>query len=130
MSAALYDHGRDAFLNGAINWTADTIKVALVGAGYPADMANDQYFSSVSGVIGTPVALAGKSTTAGVANAATVITGTIAAGSTITQVVFYKDTGVPGSSPLIAREDVTPTATTGGQVTLTFDTSANKIFKL
>ena len=130
MAAALYDKGRDAFANAGINWTADTIKVALVGAGYTADMAADQYYSTVTGVIGTPVALTSKSSAAGVVNAANVTTSTIATGSTITQLVIYKDTGTAATSPLIARMDVTSTPTNGGTITISWDTGANKIFKL
>lgn len=130
MASALYDKGRDAFLNGSINWTSDTIKVALVGSGYTANMATDQFFSSVSGVIGTPMALANKSTAAGVANADPVTSASIATGSTITQIVIYKDTGSASTSPLIAREDVPSTPTNGGTATLTWDAGANKIFKL
>lgn len=130
MAAALYDKGRDAFANGGINWASDTIKVALVGSGYTADMANDQYFSTITGVIGTPSALTGKSSSAGVVNASNVTTGTIATGSTITQLVLFKDTGTASTSPLIARMDVTSTPTNGGTITVSWDTGANKIFKL
>jgi hypothetical protein len=131
MAGSLYDLGRDAFLNGAINWTSDTIKVALVSASYSANMATDQYYSAVSAnVIGTPVTLSGKSTSAGVADAADVTTAAIATGSTITQFVIYKDTGSAATSPLICREDVTATPTNGGTILLTWDNTANKIFKL
>ena len=131
MASALYDKGRDAFLNSGINWTSDTIKVALVSASYTANMATDQFFSSVSAaVIGTPMTLANKSTAAGVATADPVTSASIATGSTITQIVIYKDTGTASTSPLIAREDVPSTPSNGGTVTLTWDTGANKIFKL
>src|SRR5690242_12362694 len=131
MASALYDKGRDAFLNGDIDWTADTIKVALVSASYTANMGTDQFFSSVSSaVIGTPMALANKTSSAGVADADDVTSASIATGSTITQIVIYKDTGSASSSPLIAREDVASTPTNGGTVTLTWDNGSNKIFKL
>jgi hypothetical protein len=132
MASALYDTGRDAILNGGVNWTADTIKVALLGSGYTANMATDQFFSAVSAsVIGTPMALANKSSAAGVANADPVTSASIATGSTITQIVIYKDTGNPATSQLIAREDVpSATPTNGGTVTLSWDSGVNKIFKL
>ncbi len=130
MASALYDTGRDAFANGGINWTSDTIKVALVGSGYTANMATDQFFSSITSVIGTPIALTSKSTAAGVVNAANVTSGALATGSTVTQIVIYKDTGTATTSQLIAREDVTSTPTNGGTITIQWDTAANKIFKL
>jgi hypothetical protein len=132
MSSALYDTGRNAFLLAAINWTTDTIKVALVGAGYAANMATDQFFSLVTAnVIGVPVQLTSPTAAAGVANAANVTTAAISTGSTVTQIVLYKDTGTSTTSQLIAREDVTSTPTNGGTFTITWDTTAGlKIFKL
>ena|SRR6185312_3299426 len=131
MASALYDKGRDAFLNGGIDWTNDTIKVALVGSGYTANMATDQYYSTISSaVIGDPMALANKSSNAGIADADPVTSAALTSGSTITQVVIYKDTGDASTSPLIARIDVASTPTNGGTVTLTWDTGTNRIFKL
>lgn len=129
MAAALYDKGRNAFATAGINWTSDTIKVALCGSGYSADMSNDQYYSSVSGVI-TTVALANKTAAAGVVDADDVTTGSLSTGSTLTQLVIYKDTGTASTSPLIARIDVTSTPTNGGTITVQWDNGSNKIFKL
>lgn len=131
MAASLYDTGRNAFATAAVNWLTDTIKVALVKAAYVADMAADQFFSSVSAnVIGTPATLANKTSVAGVVDADDVTIGPLATGDTVTQIVIYKDTGTAATSQLIAREDVTSTPTNGGTVTLTWDNTANKIFKL
>lgn len=131
MSAALYDHAYDAFLSGQINWVGDTIRVALLSSAYTADMANDQYFSAASSaMIGTAIALSNKSISAGVANADPVTSPSLPSGSTVTQIVLFKDTGDPATSLLIAREDVTSTLTNGGVMTLSWDTGANKIFKL
>jgi hypothetical protein len=130
MAQALYDTGRNAFLNGLIDWVNDTVKVALVGSGYVANMAADQFFSTVTGVIGTPIALTNKTSSAGVADADDVTSAALTTGSTITQIVIYKDTGTAGTSQLIAREDVTSTPTNGGTISLTWDSGASKIFKL
>ena len=131
MAQALYGLGRDGFANALVNWTSDTINVALVGAGYSANMATDNWYSSVvANVIGVPVALASKSSALGVCNAANVTFAAISTGSTITQIVIYKSTGVNGTSLLIAREDVTSTPTNGGTITLTWDSGASKIFQL
>lgn len=130
MSAALYDTGRNAFLTAGVNWTSDTIMVALVGSGYVASMSADQYYSTVQPyVIGTPVQLTSPTAAAGVANAANVATAPVATGSTVTQIVIYKWTGTATTSQLIAREDVTATPTNGGTISLTWDV-VNKIFKL
>ena len=131
MSAALYATGRNAFATAGINWTSDTIQVAFVGAGYIANMATDQYYSTVSSyVIGSPITLTSCAAAAGVCSAANVTSPNLATGSTITQIVIFKSTGTPGTSQLIAREDVTSTPTNGGTVSITWDTGANKIFML
>jgi hypothetical protein len=131
MASALYAKGRNAFLTGDIDWVADTIKVALVGSGYTANMSTDQYYSSVSDdAIGTPMTLSNKSASNGVADADDVTSGNLTTGDTITQAVIYKDSGSAASSPLIARFDLTSTPTNGGTVTLTWDSGSNKIFAL
>ena len=133
MASYVYDTGRNAFLNGLLTWNTGPITVALVGSAYTPVSSTDQYFSTVStsgGVIGTPVALTGMSSSAGVANASPVTTATIATGSTITGIVIYNNTGTTTTSQLIAYESVTSTPTNGGTITLTWDTGVNKIFKL
>lgn len=50
--------------NPSIDFDADTIKAALVSSTYTPSAAH-QYYSSVSGVVGTPGTLANKSTTGG-----------------------------------------------------------------
>jgi hypothetical protein len=130
MANFVYDKARDAFLNGDLDWTADTVKVALVGSAYTANQSTDQFYSTVTGVIGTPMTLANKTSSAGVADADDVTSGNLATGSTITQAVIYKDTGTNSTSPLIAHFDLTSTPTNGGTVTLQWDSGSNKIFKL
>jgi hypothetical protein len=131
MASALYDKGREKFLSGDIDWVNDTIRVAFLGSGYTANMATDEFFGPlVTALIGTPIELTSKTATAGVADAADVTSGNIGAGSTITQIVIYKYTGDANTSPLIAREDVASTPTNGGTITLSWDSGANKIFKL
>lgn len=130
MASALYDKGLDAILDGSVNWLTDTIKVALVGSGYTANMSTDQFFSSVTGVIGTPMTLANKSNAAGVANADPVTSAAIPTGSTISQFVIYKDTGTPSTSPLLMRADTPSTPTNGGTISINWDSGSNKIFKL
>lgn len=133
MSNALYDHGRDAFLNGAINWGSDTIKIALVDAGtYTVNLSTHQFFSDLSGVVGAPATLASTSSSAGVADAADVTFSTVT-GASVEALVIYKDTGTSSTSPLIAYIDSAtglPVTPNGGDITVTFDNGSNKIFKL
>jgi hypothetical protein len=136
MANALYDTGRDAFLNAAINWTSDSIKAVLVniaGGHYTVNLATDQFLSSIllADRVAT-VALAGKSSAAGVANASNVTFPTVS-GAACGAVVLYKDTGVAGTSQLIAYIDTAtglPVTPGGGDIVVSWDTGSNKIFKL
>lgn len=136
MANALYDKGRQAFLEGSIAYLTDTIKVALVTSGYTPNLSTNQYYSDLtpgSNVVGTPQTLASKTSTAGVANAANVTFSSVSAGSTVTYLAIYKDTGTTTTSPLIALIDTAtglPVATNGGDITVTWDSGSNHIFKL
>ena len=133
MANALYDKGREAFLSGGISWSGDTIKMALVNTGtYTVDLANHQFLSSLTGVVGTAQTLGTKTVTAGVADAADV-TYTAVTGSAVGALVIYKDTGTAGTSNLIAYIDTgtgLPVTPNGGDIIVVFDNGANKIFKL
>lgn len=134
----LFDKGRDLFANGGINWTSDTIKAALVTSSQTPNQATDQYYSTYqANVVGTPQALAGKSTSAGVCdcNPRSSTWTAVTAGASVRYVLIYKDTGTPSSSPLIALIDnwtgmSVPVTSNGGDITINYDSGPNKIFKL
>ncbi len=135
MSNSLYDYGRERFLTGAFDWSSDTIKVYLIDTGsYTVNLSTHQYLSDVAGGsrIAGPVSLASKTTTGGAADAAD-ITFTTVSGASIEVILIYKDTGVEGTSPLIAYIDTAtglPITPNGGDIIVTWDNGANKIFKL
>lgn len=136
MANALFDKGRQAFANAGINLSTDTIKVALVTAGYVADLANHQFYSDVtpgSNVLGTPGTLTFTSDTAGVYKASGPTIANVPAG-TVTQLIVYKDTGVTTTSPLIARIDTAtglPVTSSGSNFSVAIATDAiNGVFKL
>jgi|SRR6267142_337766 len=135
MANALYTKYKETLLGaGGINLSSDTIKVALVAAGYAANIGTDQFFSAVgANVVGTPQQINSPTITGGVFNG-NGVTFTAVTGSQVTQLVIYKDTGTAGTSPLIAL-DVTassglPVTPNGGNITITWDTGASKIFAL
>lgn len=134
MANALYDIGRNAFLNGDIDYTADTIKMALVSDAYTPNLTTHDFWNDVSAnVVGTPQALSGKSTSAGIANCSDVTFSAVAGGSTVAYIVLYKDTGTPSTSQLIACYDTAtglPIETSGADITIRIDTGSNKLFKL
>jgi hypothetical protein len=130
MANTVYNKALEAFLTGAINWTSANVSAALVTSAYTFSQAH-QYFSSVTGQLGSSVVLTGKSATDGVADAGDVsftgITGTAAA------VVLFVDTGNPATSSLIAFIDTAtglPAVASGQTVNVQWDNTANRIFKL
>lgn len=135
MANAVYTLAKQAFLSAQINWPTDTIKAALVSAGYTPVIATDQYLSAIpsGAIIATTAAFTGATDTAGVANANNV-TFTAVGGTTVGKyIVIYKDTGSPATSPLIALIDTAtglPVTPNGGDITVAFDTGPAKIFSL
>ncbi len=134
MANALYDKGREAFLLGSINMSSDTIKAALIDTGtYTVNLATHDFWDDASaGVVGTPVTLGSKTTTAGVFDAAD-STFTAVTGATVEAIIIYKDTGTPSTSPLIAYIDTgtgLPVTPSGGDIVVAWDSGASKIFRL
>ena len=130
MASALYPKFKEALLGGSINLSSDTIKCILVDAADYTYNASHQFYSSVPGAarVGTAQALASKSITNGVFDAADV-TFTAVTGDPTEAVVIYKEGGTDASSPLIAyiEGSVTPN---GGDITVQWDNGASKIFAL
>jgi hypothetical protein len=136
MANALFPLGKQAFLSGSINMTSDTIKVALVKttSGYTYSAAHQFYsdLTPASNVVGTPATLGTITVTTGIFDAADT-TFTSVSGSAVGALVLYKDTGAPTTSPLIAYIDTAtglPVTPNGGNISIVYDNSTNKIFAL
>ncbi len=135
MANALYDKGRQGFLDGLIAWSTDTIKLTLIDlADYTPDLVNHEFYSSipVAARVATSSAFTAKTSTAGVADAADVTLPTVT-GDQSEALIIWKDTGVEGTSRLIAFIDTAtglPVTPNGGDITIVWDNGANKIFKL
>jgi hypothetical protein len=140
MANALYNKAKEKFLNpgtlgtsdgSSIKISADTIKVALVDTGTYTFSAAHEFYSSVSGVVGTPQTLASKTATNGVFDAADV-TFTAVSGASVEALIIYKDTGSAASSPLIAYIDTVssglPVTPNSGDIGVSW--SASGIFTL
>jgi len=146
MANAVYDLGRQSFLSDspAIDMDTDTIKAALIDDTYVPNLATDQYVDPALGAAGAKIiasaALASRTVLAGVFDAADVTFAAVATGKTVKYVAIYKDTGVLTTSPLIALIDTAAVnggasgamslLTNGGDITITWDNGANKIFKV
>lgn len=135
MASGLYGLGREGFLGGDIDWDADNIKAILVDtADYTVNLSTHQYLSDIPAAAREETSgnLVSKTITAGVADAAD-ITFTSASGDDCEALVIYQDTGVEGTSRLIAYIDTAtglPVTLNGGDVSVTWDNGADKIFKL
>ncbi len=135
MANALYDLGREAFLNADIDWSVDNIRVILGDTGaYTVNLATHDFLDDVPGGsrIATSGNLASKTSIAGVADAADV-TLTAVTGTSCEYIIIYKHTGTEATSNLIAYIDTAtnlPITPNGGDITITWDNGANKIFKL
>jgi hypothetical protein len=135
MSNTLFDKGRQRFAEGAFNWLTDTIKVTMGDSGaYSVNASTHEFYSDVSGsaIITTPATLGSKTTTGGAVDGADV-TFTSVSGTSIEFILIYKDTGVAGTSPLIAYIDTAtglPITPNGGDIIITWDNGPNRIFKL
>lgn len=134
MANSLYDAGRDHFLNADIDWTADTIKVALVdGADYTPSLSTDDAWDDVpvAGRVAVSAAMTCTSA-AGVADASNV-TLTSVTGDECEYLVLFKDSGLEATSWLIGLIDTAtnlPVTPNGGDININWDDGANKIFKL
>jgi len=135
MANALYDHGREGFLDGSIDWDTDAIQVAIcnttiysVDAAAHEDMA-DITAGAVNNISG---AFGSKTVAAGVADAADVTISAVS-GNVVDAMLVYKNTGSNATSRLIAYIDTAtglPLTPNGCDITIQWDAGANKIFKL
>lgn len=109
----------------SIDMIDDTIKAALVDTGTYTYSDSHQYYSDLSGVVGTPQTI----TTPALLNHITFdgdnVTYTSVTGNSVEALVLYKDTGTAGTSPLIVYVDSSvtglPVTPNGGNITVTWD---------
>ena len=128
MANALYPKWKQALLEFTANNDLDgqTVKAALVTAGYTYQ-STDQFYSSVTAsTVGTPQVLGNKTFTDGTFDADNV-TYLAVTGPQVVAIVIYIDTGNPATSPLVAYIDsnVTnlPVTPNGGEISITWNAS-------
>lgn len=135
MASALYDLGRKKFADGDIDLLADNIKVTLIDSNdYIENLSTDEFYGDIPAAakVAESGNLINKDTTAGTFDAAD-ITFTSVTGDVCEALVIWKDTGTPSTSPLIAFIDNAtglPVTPNGGDINVTWDSGANKIFTL
>ena len=135
MADAIYGLGRKAYLDGSIDMLTDDIRVVLVDAAdYTVSIDTHDFLDDVPA--GARVAVSGamttKTTTLGVFDADD-ITYSSVSGDVSEALVIYRHTGTDSTSELIAYIDSAtglPVTPNGGDITITWDAGANKIFKI
>jgi hypothetical protein len=147
MANALYDKGRNAFAMGDIAWKAaagSVIRAMLVdSAVYTKDLANHDFLDDVP--VGARVSSAGSTAydsgvqltlidpVAGVCDANDITFTAVPTGGPYEYILIYEDGDSEGASGLIALIDTAtglPITANGGDIVVTWDSGANKIFKL
>lgn len=137
MASAVYPLAKQSFISQSpsIDMDTDTIKVALVNTStdYTYSSAH-QYLSSVTTYSGTTdQTLSSITVTNGVFDAAdaTFTSVAISGTKTVQALVIYKSTGTASTSPLVAYIDgFTAVTPNGGNITVTWDNGASRIFAL
>lgn len=129
MANALYPLWKEQLLQFTTNnnLSAGTVKVALIDTGtYTYSAAHQFYSSATAAAIGTPQTIGSKTFTNGVFDGADV-TFTAVTGNSVEALIIYIDTGVAGTSPLVAYIDTSvtglPVTPNGGNIAITFNAS-------
>jgi len=136
MANALYGKGREGFLDGSIDWDTNTIKVFLIDtSAYAVTIDTDNDLADIAtaaAFIATSPALASKTVTLGVADAADATLASVS-GSVSEALVIAQSSGTPANDRLIAYIDSAtglPVTPNGGNIVIQWDSGTSKIFKL
>ena len=128
MANAIYPKYKEALLDAAANVDINngTVKVALIDTGTYTYNAAHEFYSSVTGVVGTPQTIGTKTVTNGVFDGDNV-TFTSVTGNSVEALLIYVDTGTAGTSRLVAYIDTSvtglPVTPNGGDITITWNAS-------
>lgn len=133
MANAIYPLYKQALLDASANVDLNdgTVKVALIDtATYPYNAAHE-FFSSVSGVVGTPQTINNTTVTNGLFDGDNV-TYTAVTGNSAEALLIYIDTGSAATSRLVAWIDTSvtglPVTPNGGDISISWNASG--IFQL
>jgi len=127
MANALYPKWKEALVQASANSAlTGTVKAALVDTGTYTYSAAHQFFSDLSGVVGTPQAIGTHTYTNGTFDAADA-TFTAVTGASVEALVLYIDTGTTTTSRLVGYLDTgqtgLPVTPNGGDITITWNAS-------
>lgn len=135
MANALYDAGRDGFLNKLVDWGDDDIRLVFVDeADDTINLTTDDFLDdrAAGSRVATSGALQNTTSAAGVADADDITVSTVT-GDPFESIDAYLHTGSEATSLLLFNIDTAtglPMTPNGGDITVQWDSGANKIFKL
>lgn len=134
MASTVFPKAKEQMLQGGIDLNTSTVKAVLIDTNDHAYNSADEFYSDITGaaIVGTPTAITSKTFTNGVFDGADVTLSSVT-GDQSEAVLIFIDTGVPSTSRLIAWIDSgtgLPVTPGGGDITLAWDSGANKIFAL
>jgi hypothetical protein len=141
MADNLFNPGREGFLSGEIDWNNAVIKVSLI-RGYTFQ-ASHKFVSDVTsngGVLVATATLANPTVTNGVADADDVVFTAVPTGTACNALIIYQASAVTGGADVadsakrliadIRDASGLPVTPNGGNINVTWDNGANKIFNL
>lgn len=133
MANAIYPLYKQALLDASANVDLNdgTVKVALIDTGTYTYNAAHEFYSSVSGVVGTPQTIANTTVAGGLFDGDNVTFSTVS-GNSAEALLIYIDTGSAATSRLVAWIDTgvtgLPVTPNGGDISITWNASG--IFQL
>ena len=133
MANAFYPKFKEQMLQAGVNLSSGDVKLALLTSAYTYSSAHE-FVSDLTNILtdGRSPALSSKTFTDGVFDAADVTLPSVTGSQTAAAIVFYIDSGSDATSRLICFLDTNvtgfPFSTNGNDVTVTFDSGANRIF--
>lgn len=138
MANAIYDLFKQELMKGTANNLLNSaegttgVYVALVDTGTYTFSQSHQFYSSLSGIVGTDQEITAKTQTAGVFDGSDVTFPSVTGATAEALVIYRKNAGANTTWPLIAYIDTgvtnLPVTPNGGNITITWNVSG--IFKL
>lgn len=133
MANAIYPKYKEALLDASANIDINdgTVKVALIDTGVYTYNSAHEFYSSVSGVVGTPQTINNTTVANGLFDGDNVTFSSVS-GNSVEALLIYIDTGSAATSRLVTWIDTgvsgLPVTPNGGDITITWNASG--IFQL
>lgn len=103
MASQLYPKAREKFLTAQLNWLAGDYRAVLLPDGFEFDPAHEFLSDISSGArVATSELIEGRTATDGWAGAGVIYFGVLADPRPVGVLVIYRDTGIEGTSDLVA----------------------------